>query len=61
MTAPDPRLVEVLKVWYSVFCTLVDAHNEGEYTDVELAEKMRKLRLELVKRLPEVEQMLKAN
>lgn len=48
----DPAKVEVLKVWYSVFCTLMDS---DEYTDRVLLEKLRKLRAELVREIPEVE------
>jgi hypothetical protein len=53
----DPAKVEVLKVWYSVFCTLVDDHLEaGGYGDrVVFIDKMLKLRQELSKAIPEVE------
>lgn len=56
---PDPARVEVLKVWYSVFCTLIDAHAEQEYTDAELIEKMQKLRTALAEAVPEVEEHLR--
>jgi hypothetical protein len=61
MNGPDPRKVEVLKVWYSVFCTLVDAHRQGEYTEAELVVKMCELRQELINQMPEVESMMKTN
>ena len=54
----DPAKVEVLKVWYSVFCTLVDGHAEGESTDAADAifiQKMYELRRKLAERVPEVE------
>lgn len=44
--------VEIIKVWYSVFCTLMDG---DEYTDAELLSKLRQLREELKKAVPEVE------
>lgn len=52
----DEAKVEVLKVWYSVFCTLVDAHVAGEYTDYVFIDKLLKLRRKLVEAAPEVEQ-----
>jgi hypothetical protein len=55
----DEAKVEVLKVWYSVFCTLVDAWQASEYDDVEFISKMLQLRSELIKQLPEVEEALK--
>jgi len=45
----DEAKVEVLKVWYSVFCTLVDAWQASEYDDVEFISKMLQLRSELIK------------
>lgn len=47
--------VEVLKVWYSVFCTLVDAYQAEEYTTNDFCGKMVTLRGELAARIPEVE------
>jgi hypothetical protein len=61
MNTPDPKLVEVLTVWYAVFCTLIDAHKQGEYTEAALVTKMCQLRHELIKRIPEVESMMKTN
>jgi hypothetical protein len=55
VTNPSPEKVEVLKVWYSVFCTLLDAYAEGEYRPDQLIEKMEVLRHELATRVPEVE------
>lgn len=52
---PDKAKVEVLKVWYSVFCTIVDAHAEGEYTDKQLLVKIVQLRRKLTENVPEVE------
>jgi hypothetical protein len=51
----DPAKVEVLKVWYSVFCTLVDGYNAGDYSDPGFIDKMKTLRRKLVENLPEVE------
>jgi hypothetical protein len=59
MSNIDEAKVEVLKVWYSVFCTLVDAWQANEYDDVEFISKMLQLRSELIKQLPEVEEALK--
>lgn len=42
--APSAAEVEVLKVWYSVFCTLVDAHLAGETGDFAFLDKLVKLR-----------------
>jgi len=50
-----PRKVEFLKVWYALFCTIMDAHSENEYTDTEAVAKLRQLRNSLTTRLPEVE------
>jgi hypothetical protein len=47
--------VEFLKVWYALFCTLVDAHVDGEYTDSQLVSKLYQLRNSLTTRMPEVE------
>lgn len=52
---PDPAKVEVLKVWYSVFCTVVDAYRREEYTANEFCEKMAKLRDKLKEAFPHVE------
>jgi hypothetical protein len=51
--------VEVLKVWYSVFCTLVDAYQSEEYTTNDFCHKMVTLRSELASRIPEVEAEMK--
>lgn len=48
--------VEVLKVWYCVFCTVADAYNNGEYTQAEFAYKMLELRQSLARAVPEVEE-----
>jgi hypothetical protein len=53
---PSPEKVEVLKVWYSVFCTLVDAYRDGEYDRYQILEKLERLRDELADRFPEVEE-----
>jgi hypothetical protein len=55
MSNPDSAKVEVLKVWYSVFCTLVDTYAEGERPASWLIEKIVKLREELAQQVPEVE------
>lgn len=60
MPMPDPAKVEVLKVWYSVFCTLVDAYKNHEYTDAQFIEKMGLLREGLRKEVPQVEAELAA-
>jgi len=52
---PDPAKVEVLKVWYSVFCTLVDAYAEGKYSAGGFIDKIKTLRQALAERVPEVE------
>lgn len=52
---PSVGKVEVLKVWYSVFCTLADAHAKGEYTDGEFIKKIMDLRKHLAQAVPEVE------
>jgi hypothetical protein len=51
----DERKVEFLKVWYALFCTIMDAHSDGEYTDTAAIFKLRDLRNSLTTRLPEVE------
>jgi hypothetical protein len=53
--AIDERKVEFLKVWYALFCTIMDAHSDREYSDVEAISKLRDLRNALTTRLPEVE------
>lgn len=58
MSNVDPAKVEVIKVWYSVFCTLVDAYNAGEYSESGFIDKMKMLRRKLVDEVPEVEKML---
>ena len=52
----DPDRVEVLKVWYSVFCTLMDAYKADEYRAAQLITKLLTLRDELATRVPEVEE-----
>lgn len=47
----DKKKVEILKVWYAIFCTLMD----GNESDVELLKKLRKLRNELILTYPELE------
>lgn len=54
MSANEAK-IEVLKVWYSVFCTLVDAYNAGDYSNPGFIDKMKLLRYELRERMPEVE------
>lgn len=54
----DPARVEVIKVWYSVFCTLVDAYNAGEYSESGFIQKMKDLRHKLIEEVPEVEAQL---
>lgn len=49
------RKVEFLKVWYSLFCTLMDAWTDGEISDLVLIGKLGKMRNALTTRLPEVE------
>lgn len=55
-SVPNPELVEVLKVWYSIFCTVMDA---PEYSPQAKLEKLRQLRRELRERLPAVEEQMK--
>jgi hypothetical protein len=55
MSVPDSAKIEVLKVWYSVFCTLMDAYRDGNYERADLIEKLEKLRDELADRVPELE------
>lgn len=52
---PDPAKVEVLKVWYSVFCELVDGYKHHDFTDAQFIEKMALLREGLRREVPEVE------
>ena len=52
----DLATIEVLKVWYSLFCTLMD---DVSLTPFGKLEKLRQLRQELRERLPQVEQALK--
>jgi hypothetical protein len=59
--AIEESKVEYLKVWYSVFCVLVDAYTEGDFTDQLLIEKIIKLRNSLVTGMPEVEAQLLNN
>lgn len=54
----DERKVEFLKVWYALFCTIMDAHSDSEYTDAVAIQKFKQLRNSLVTRLPEVEASL---
>jgi len=51
----DPRKLEVLSTWYSVFCVLVDAYAEGEFTTQAFVEKSFQLRRELADAMPDVE------
>jgi hypothetical protein len=51
----DPKRLEVLKVWYSVFCTLVDSHTAGESSDWAFMDKLLRLRHNLAEAVPEVE------
>ena len=53
--AVDERKVEFLKVWYSLFCTLMDAWTDGEISDLVLIGRLGKLRNSLTTRMPEVE------
>ena len=54
----DERKVEFLKVWYSLFCTLMDAWTDGEMSDLVLIGKLGQMRNALTTRLPEVEAAL---
>lgn len=51
----DERKVEFLKVWYALFCTIMDAWSDEKYDNVETIFKLRDLRNALTTRLPEVE------
>ena len=51
----DPATVEVLKVFYSIFCTLVDSHIAGESSDWAFMDKLLRLRQKLAEVVPEVE------
>lgn len=57
-SVPNPELVEVLKVWYSIFCT-VTVMDAPEYSPQAKLEKLRQLRRELRERLPAVEEQMK--
>jgi hypothetical protein len=46
------RHVEVIKVWYSVFTTLMDSYDAGEYRPDQLIEKLQKMRQMLDKEVP---------
>jgi hypothetical protein len=54
----ESQKVEFLKVWYSLFCTIMDAWGDGEYTDAAAIAKLRDLRNALTTRLPEIEAAL---
>jgi len=53
----DSRKVEVLKVWYSVFCTIMDPDPKdgSEYSPNELIAKLRALREKLREAYPGLE------
>ena len=55
MAIAQNEKVEFLKVWYALFCTIMDAHSDSEYTDAQAIKKLRDLRNALTTRLPEVE------
>ena len=44
--------VEVLKVWYALFTTLMDSYEAGEYEDRPLIEKFKILRRRLDAEVP---------
>ena len=51
----DAAKLEALKVWYSLFTTLMDGHSEGDFSDRQLIDKLQTLRAELKLRVPEAE------
>ena len=56
MPNPSPEKVEVLKVWYSVFCAICDTRQDGEYDDATFLRKVLELREKLAEAIPSVEQ-----
>ncbi len=55
----DEAKVEVLKVWYSVFCVLMDGPDQ--YTEGQRLRKLRHLRQLLRDAYPQLESELKKN
>jgi hypothetical protein len=53
--ALDEKKVEILKVWYSIFCVIMD----DEKIEEDKIDKLIKLRKRLKDESPELEQMLK--
>lgn len=53
--------IEVLMVRYSVFCTIVDAHVEGEYNDNDFVfmDKILTLSRKLAESIPQVEEEMR--
>jgi hypothetical protein len=51
----NPAKLEAIKVWYSVFTVLMDAHADREYTDAELLKKLQELRAKLKELVSEAE------
>jgi hypothetical protein len=51
----DEKKVEILKVWYSIFCVIMD----DEKIEEDKIDKLIKLRKRLKDESPELEQMLK--
>lgn len=52
----DEKKVEVLKVWYSIFCVIIDAIS---YNEEEKLSKLTQLRERLKRESPELEQLVK--
>jgi hypothetical protein len=52
------KWLEVSKVWYSLFCTLMDGFAEGEFSREQVLDKLLVLRRELAERVPAVEAMM---
>lgn len=47
--------LELLKIWYAAFVTIVDAHDAGDITDHQFLESLSQLRQRLRERGPESE------
>lgn len=54
--AIDPRKLEVLKVWYAIFCTIVD-EGRPEYSEAWKLQKLKELRARLRAEAPDLDEM----
>jgi len=52
----DPKKIEVLKVWYSIFCTIID---DKELSNDKILDKLFKLRQLLIQQDPDLEDVIK--